>query len=96
MLSLVEQAVRPTIAVRASNSETGGIIVDLTQADVVPSQRAVAEFFDDEPATGRPGGYEAAIGALAARALAERHAGTATFQAIDGGSRLTLVVMRRS
>jgi hypothetical protein len=35
------------------------------------------------------------VGALAARALAEKHRGRATFEALDRGSRLTIALTRR-
>ena len=43
----------------------------------------------------RPGGYAAMLGALVVKAVAGHHGGDATFESIDHGSRLTMLVMRR-
>jgi len=36
------------------------------------------------------------LGALVVKAVAEQHGGDATFEALDCGSRLTMLVVRRS
>lgn len=95
-LPLVEHGDRPALLVRAANTASGSVVVQVIQSDASVSERLIADFFADDPSTDRPGGYAAAIGALAAKALAERHGGDATIELVDHGSRLTLVLMRRS
>ena len=96
-LPLVEQAVRPAVLVRASAGGSGSIIFEIVQTSAPVSAGLAAHFFDDEAAPLRPGGYPALAGALAAKALAERYAGTAAFEPVpNGGSTLRLVLARRS
>ena len=95
-LPLVGNAVRPTVIVRASTTDAAGVSLDVIQQDAAVSLRLAAGFFDDDPSTDRAGGYAAALGAIAAKAAAEKHGGRATFEALDHGSRLTIVVTRRS
>lgn len=95
-LPLVEQAVRPTMVVRASNAAAGSVVLEVTQSNVAVTKRFASQFFDDDAATDRTGGYAAAAGALAARVVAERHGGEATFEAVPNGCRLTMVLVRRS
>jgi hypothetical protein len=95
-LPLVDQAVRPTVVVRASNAGGGGVLLEVTQADAPVTKRLASQFFDDEASTDRPGGYAAAAGSLAAKALAERHGGKASFEATHDGCRLAIAMVRRS
>ncbi len=95
-LPLVEQAVRPTVVVRASNAGPGTVVLEVIQSDVPVTKRFASQFFEDEAATDRPGGYAAAAGALAAKAVAERHGGEANFEAVPNGCRLAIVLVRRS
>jgi len=95
-LPLVEDAVRPTVTIRTSSPAAGAIAIEVTQTNARVAQRLVDRFFDDDPSAGRPGGYGSAIGALAAKALAERHGGQATFEGIEEGSRLTIQLLRHS
>lgn len=95
-LPLVQHAVRPTVSIRASGTDTAGVAFEVIQRDVAVPQRLVAGFFEDDPATDRAGGYAAALGARAAKALAEGHGGKAVFEALDHGSRLAMVLARRS
>jgi ParB/RepB/Spo0J family partition protein len=95
-LPLVEQAVRPTVVVRASNAGPGTVVLEVIQSDVPVTKRFASQFFEDEFAMDRPGGCAAAAGALAAKAVAERHGGEASFEAVPNGCRLELVLVRRS
>jgi ParB-like nuclease family protein len=95
-LPLVEQAVRPMLVVRASNAAAGSVVLEVTQSNVAVTKRSASQFFDDEAATDRTGGYAAAAGALAARVVAERHGGEATFEATANGCRLAMMLVRRS
>ena len=95
-LPLIEQAARPTVVVRASNAGPGTVVLEVTQSDVAVTKRFASQFFDDEAATERAGGYAAAAGALAAKAIAERHGGEATFEALHNGCRLAIALVRRS
>ena len=92
-LALVEHAQNPIIVVSVGRSDSGALIVDVAQKDAPLSRRAAEHFFELEAQTDRPGGYAAAIGALAARTLAERHRGHASLEAIEGGSRLTMTLV---
>lgn len=92
-LALVEQAERPIVVIGVARAESGALTVQVTQQDAPVSRRTVDHFFDVESSAERPGGYAAAIGAFAAKALAERHRGKATFESIENGSRLTLQLM---
>ena len=84
------------MSIRASGTDTAGVAFEVIQRDVAVPQRLVAGFFEDDPATDRAGGYAAALGARAAKALAEGHGGKAVFEALDHGSRLAMVLARRS
>lgn len=95
-LPIVERSVRPTVVLKASNSASGALALELTQSDAAVSDALARRFFDDDPAADRPGGHAAVAGAMAAKALAERNGGTASFEAVNNGSRLTLVLGRRS
>lgn len=95
-LPLIEQAARPTVVVRASNAGPGTVVLEVTQSDVAVTKRFASQFFDDEAATDRAGGYAAAAGALGAKAIAERHGGEATFEATHNGCRLAIALVRRS
>jgi hypothetical protein len=95
-LALVEHAQNPIIVVSVGRSDSGALTpltIDVAQKDAPLSRRAAEHFFDLEAQTDRPGGYAAAIGALAARTLAERHRGHASLEAIEGGSRLTMTLV---
>jgi hypothetical protein len=95
-LPLVEHAIRPTVTIRASGTGAGGVLLEIIQSDAVVEPHLVKHFFDESPSMGRPGGYTATIGALVAKAVAEQHGGNVTFEAIDHGSRFSMVVSRRS
>ena len=95
-LPLVERAVRPTVTIRASSTGAAGVLLEIIQADVFVEPRVVKQFFQEDPSIDRPGGYAATLGALVAKAVAELHGGNATFEALDHGSRFTMLVLRRS
>jgi hypothetical protein len=96
MLPLVEQAARPALTVKASGTGAAGVLIEVIQADAPVEPRVVKQFFQDDPSIDRPGGYTATLGALVAKAVAEQHNGNATFEAMEHGSRLTMLVTRRS
>src|SRR5258706_286395 len=62
-LPLVEQAVRPMLIVRASNAAAGSVALEVAQSNVAVTKRFASQFFDDEAAPDRTGGYAAAAGA---------------------------------
>jgi light-regulated signal transduction histidine kinase (bacteriophytochrome) len=90
-LPLVEQASHPVISILVSATDEAGLVAEVSQFShaIAPS---LAERFFDGDARDRPGGHVAAVGALAVRALAERHAGKATFEGTDRGSRLSITL----
>jgi len=91
-LPLVEHAVRPSIVLKASNSNSHEVVIEILQTSAQVGPHLVETFFDPNR-----GGDEAAIvGALAAKALAEAHDGEAIFEPVPHGSRLTIVMKRRS
>lgn len=96
MLPLVERTIRPTLWIRVSNRETSALVVEVSQADAPVSPALAARFFDAAGSIERPGGNAAALGAAAAKALAAAYGGDATFEATEQGSRLTIVMNRRS
>jgi hypothetical protein len=96
-LPLVEHAMRPTILVKGAPGASGSVVIEVTQSDAPVSVGLARHYFDDDAPQSRPGGYAAVAGALAAKALAERYAGTATFEGVpSGGSTLKLTLVRRS
>jgi len=95
-LALVENAVRPSVTIKASGAGTAGVLFEIIQTDAPVDPRLVKQFFQDDLSIDRPGGYAATLGALVVKAVAEQHSGEATFEAVDHGSRLTMTVTRRS
>lgn len=95
-LPLVEHAVRPTVTIRASGTGATGVLLEILQTDALVEPRLVKQFFQEDPSIDRPGGYAATLGSLVAKAVAEQHGGNATFEALDHGSRFTMLVLRRS
>jgi hypothetical protein len=92
VLPLVEHAVRPSIVIKASNLNSHEVVVEVLQNSTPIAQHVADDFF-----TGNRRGDDAArIGARAAQALAEAHDGHATFEVLPHGSRLAIVMKRRS
>ena len=96
LLPLIEQAIRPTIVITCATAEPASVVLEISQSDVPVSASVTRQFFDEEASSGRRGGYGAAAGALAAKALATRHGGTVTFESVAHGSTLKMVLVRRS
>lgn len=94
-LPLVEQTVEGAVTIKASGAG-GGVLFEVIQTDVPIDPRLMKRFFQDDPSLDRPGGYAATLGALVVKAVAGQHGGEAAIEAIDHGSRLTMLVMRRS
>lgn len=95
-LPLVEHAVRPTVTIKATGTGAAGVLIEVIQTDAPVEPRLVKQFFQDDLSIDRPGGYAATLGALVAKTVAEQHSGDATFEALDHGSRLAILVTRRS
>ncbi len=92
VLPLVERAVRPSIVVKASSGGSREVVVELLQNCAPVAPHVANRFFDGDPHADD----SATIGARAARALADAHDGEATFEALPHGSRLAIVMKRRS
>jgi hypothetical protein len=91
LLPLVEQTSQAAIQL-APTGRAGGLVLEAGAPDGV-APPAFAQRVFDESWTDRPGGAAATLGALAARAAAERHGGHATWVAADdhrGRIRLTI------
>jgi ParB-like nuclease family protein len=95
-LPLVEHAARPSLTIKAAGTGAAGVLFEVIQTDAPVDARLVKQFFQDDVSIERPGGYAAVLGALVVKAVAEQHSGDATFEALDYGSRLTMLVTRRS
>jgi hypothetical protein len=97
-LPLVEHAVRPTVWSKsaAGASDAGTVVLEVVQSDASVSGGLARYYFDDEAPHVRPGGSAAVAGAKAAKALAERYGGTATFDVLpNGGTALRMIFARR-
>lgn len=95
-LPLVEHAVRPTVWIKGAAGAAGSVVVEVVQSDVPVSGGLARYYFDDDAPNVRPGGYAAVAGAKAAKTLAERYGGTATFDVLpNGGSSLRMTFVRR-
>jgi hypothetical protein len=92
VLPLVEQAVRPSIVIKASNTNSHEVVVEILQTSAHVPAHIVEAFFEG----GRGADDSVAIGALAAKALAQAHDGHATFEPLPHGSRLAIHMKRRS
>lgn len=92
VLPLVEHAVRPSIVIKASNSNSHEVIVEVLQNSMPIPQHIADDFFISD----RRGDDAARIGARAAKAVAEAHDGQAIFEVLPHGSRLAIVMKRRS
>jgi hypothetical protein len=96
VLPLVEHAARPAVVIKASNTNGSEAVIELIQNCVPVAPRIADDFFHGDPSMDRLGDYAAVIGALAAKALADAHGGYATFEQLPQGSRLAIVMKRRS
>ena len=85
----------PQLALSARRNDSKDIVIDIGQDAVTPGPRA-SELFFDAGWTDRPGGRAAAIGAAAARAVAERHGGDATFLSTVGRGSIVKLTLGRS
>jgi hypothetical protein len=92
VLPLVEHTVRPSIVIKASNTNSHEMVVEVLQTSAHVPAHAIETFFDGDQGADDT----AAIGALAARALSQAHDGYATFEPLPHGSRLAIVMKRRS
>jgi hypothetical protein len=92
VLPLVGEAARPTIVIRAANASGNEAVIDVVQNSAAVASRIAEHFFDSDQA----GDDAAAIGALAAKAVAEGHGGHAIFEPLPHGSRLAIILKRRS
>ena len=79
MLPLVERAEAPIITLKVSTA-VDSVVVEIIQTSVPVPAGLAARFFADT-SSDRAGGWSAVTGAMAVKALAERHGGTATFEA---------------
>jgi signal transduction histidine kinase len=96
-LPLLEEAPEPSLVVRALVAGPGATVLEIAQSAAPVSAALARHFFDDDASSTRPGGWSAAVGALAVKALAQRHGGSATMEvAADGGSRMRILMTRRS
>jgi hypothetical protein len=92
---VMEGVEAPQIVLTARASGESDLLIEVSQ-DAVAVEAADAERFFDAARPDRIGGRPAAIGATAARSVAQRHGGDATFVA-DGGRGCTVrFALRRS
>ena len=77
-LPLVEKLSQPTLSVKLTVTPAGAVSLDTVLGPGAVASTLVARFFD-LTSSDRPGGWSAAAGAAAARAVATCHGGSATF-----------------
>ena len=94
MLPLVASANHPTVTVRPSTSMGADVTIQLAQTSSSVPAHVAHDFFKAD--SSRPGGITAAVGALAARALARAHRGQAVFESLPQGGRLSISMERSS
>jgi hypothetical protein len=95
MLPLVERAEAPIITLKVSTA-LDSVLVEIIQTSVPVPAGPPGWFFADTSGD-RAGGWSAAAGAMALKALAERHGGTATFETIaQGGASIRVAFLRHS
>jgi hypothetical protein len=92
VLPLLEHAVRPSIVLKASNTNSHEMMVEILQTSAHVPPHLIETFFDGS----RSADDAASIGAMAAKALAHAHDGHVTFEPLPHGSRLAIVMKRRS
>jgi hypothetical protein len=96
MLPLVENTAGPTLVIKVAAAGPGSMVLEIAQSAVSISASLAQHFFDDDAPGIRPGGWSAAVGALAVKALAQRYGGSTTMEVVaDGGSRMRIVLTRR-
>jgi hypothetical protein len=81
----------PEIGVTVRRWNSDALAIEIAQ-DIVSPAPIVAERFFDSEWLDRPGGATAAMGAIGAQIVAERHGGEATFLADGHGSTVRLVL----
>ena len=95
MLALVERADAPIITFKVS-AALESVLVEIIQMPVPVPPGLAGRFFADMPGD-RAGGWSAVAGAMALKALAERHGGTATFEpGAQGGAVIRVAFLRHS
>ena len=77
-LPLVEKLSQPTLSVKLTVTPAGAVSLDTVLGPGAVASTLAARFFD-AASSDRPGGWCAAAGAVAARAVATCHGGSATF-----------------
>ncbi len=91
---LVGKRERPEVGVAVRTSSGKALNVEITQEAVAVPPSVVARFIDPTWLD-RPGGWPAAIGVAAARAVAEKHAGELMFLPRDGRGSTTRLTLGR-
>jgi hypothetical protein len=95
MLPLVEKAEQPTITIKVSTA-LDAVLVEISQASV-PVPVGLARRFFEDASSDRAGGWSAVVGAMALKAIAERHGVAATFEAgTQSGASIRVAFLRHS
>jgi hypothetical protein len=92
---VMEGVESPRVAITARPMGDGDLVIEVSQ-DAVSVDPADAERFFDASRTERLGGRLAVLGASAARAVAQRHAGDAAFVSDAGRGSTVRLTLRRS
>jgi len=96
VIPLVESAADGVIVLSIASASDGATVFHITPGPA-PVPTGLARRFFDEISHDRPGGWPAAAGALAAKAFAERHRGSASFDvAADGRGSIRIRVPHAS
>jgi hypothetical protein len=94
-LALVENAPAPLITLKVSTA-LDSVVVEVIQTSTPVPASLAGRFFADT-SVDRAGGWSSVAGAMAVKALAERHGGTATFEAGGQiGSSIRVAFLRNS
>ncbi|MGE5243053.1 MAG: ParB/RepB/Spo0J family partition protein [Betaproteobacteria bacterium] len=97
MLPAIEAMPHASILVRVAASDSASVVIEVSQSAVPVPIELSHRFFDEDAVALRPGGWSAAAGALAVRALADRYRGSARLDvAAHVGSSLHIELIRRS
>lgn len=95
MLSLVENVEAPVITLKVSTA-VDSVLVEVIQTSAAVPVGLAGRFFSDT-SIDRAGGWSSVAGAMAVKALAERHGGTATFEAGgQAGASIRVAFLRNS